>query len=218
MFSAKLFTALPLVLLVVNAVDAITHGKMPTKHSQCSQWRARWQGPSGTSPPAVTARVMTPQMAAKTQKPQSSTGSLMRRNTPPRKIGMDIASGKHSICDHNNGYNTTEVAGVCLWTGERQSPEYTNKKFYPGWLNYEHPENCYRKIWLNPAKSRGEAKYGLVLDGCAFVEEGETISEDDGCATVWVTRLLFEQLGGKKGEHSVTIRSWDFEAHSAPGN
>ncbi|KAA1138971.1 hypothetical protein PGTUg99_032006 [Puccinia graminis f. sp. tritici] len=85
-------------------------------------------------------------------------------------------------------------------------------------MGFDNPENCDRKVWLNPAKSRGEAKYGLVLDGCAFVEEGETISEDDGCATVWVTRLLFEQLGGKKGEHNVTIRSWDFEAYDAPGN
>ncbi|KAI9628102.1 hypothetical protein H4Q26_018212 [Puccinia striiformis f. sp. tritici PST-130] len=86
-----------------------------------------------------------------------------------------------------------------------------------GWVNYDHPANCYRKLWLNPAK--GDPVYAPVLDGCAFAEKDQTISVDDGCATVWVTDLLFKKLGGKEGDKTVIISSWDYDYNNdGPGN
>ncbi|KAI7953198.1 hypothetical protein MJO29_008829 [Puccinia striiformis f. sp. tritici] len=210
MFSTKLITALTLVLLAINAAEAITHGKWPSKRSQCSVWRAK--GNKSSTPKPITAKLMS---AAK-EKLHQQAASLRRRNTPPKKLGSIVSSDTTSVCDHKHGYDSEKRLGVCLWTGEHQWPKYSNNTFYPGWLNYKHPENCDRKLWLIPGK--GDPVYAPVIDGCAFGTKDKPISVDDGCATVWVTELLFKKLGGKKDDDTVTINSWDFEAYDAPGN
>ncbi|KAI9610831.1 hypothetical protein H4Q26_008673 [Puccinia striiformis f. sp. tritici PST-130] len=75
------------------------------------------------------------------------------------------------------------------------------------------PRKLLPKLYLNPAK--GDSVYAPVLDGCAFGTKDKRISVDEGCASIWVTRALFIQLGGKPGEHNVTINSWDFEQYDA---
>ncbi|KAH9460772.1 hypothetical protein MJO28_003534 [Puccinia striiformis f. sp. tritici] len=218
MFSGKFITALVLVFIAINVVDA--KHKAPTSpktkdpkgmRSQCSQWRAK--GPPSTAKPPVMAKLM----SAATQKPDAQTGGLQRRNTPPHQTGIEIGGGPSSVCNPNGGYNSTTTLGTCLWTGERQYPAFTDTKYYMGWVNYDHPANCYRKLWLNPAK--GDPVYAPVLDGCAFAEKDQTISVDDGCATVWVTDLLFKKLGGKEGDKTVIISSWDYDYNNdGPGN
>ncbi|OAV89626.1 hypothetical protein PTTG_05252 [Puccinia triticina 1-1 BBBD Race 1] len=212
MFCVKLIV-LALALVAGNVAGAASETQ--PKRSQCALWRAKYKGQS-TTHQSVVVKVMKPRMTPKTQKAQPQDAGLRRRNTPPHEMGMDIAGGPHSVCDPERGYDTKKITGACLWTGQRQSPEFTKDGYYPGWVNGDHKENCYRKLWLKP--DQGPVVYAPVIDGCAFANEGQTISEDDGCATIWVTRKLFTALGGKKDQHSVWIHSWDFEKHQGPGN
>ncbi|KAI9628101.1 hypothetical protein H4Q26_018211 [Puccinia striiformis f. sp. tritici PST-130] len=113
--SGKFITALVLVFIAINVVDA--KHKAPTSpktkdpkgmRSQCSQWRAK--GPPSTAKPPVMAKLM----SAATQKPDAQTGGLQRRNTPPHQTGIEIGGGPSSVCNPNGGYNSTTTLGTCL--------------------------------------------------------------------------------------------------------
>ncbi|WAR54457.1 hypothetical protein PtB15_4B74 [Puccinia triticina] len=198
MFSAKLITALTLVFVASNAVSSeIKPDKM---RSQCSQWRAKFGKIGSENAPMMVAKVM------KSKPPKTQAHNrLQRRIDPPKTRFNDLDSQKEAVC-FDNGYNTKKKEGACLWTGQHQ--KYDSKKFYPGWVNGEHPTNCNQTLYL--INSKKKTFYVPVIDGCAFAEEGQTIDEHFGCSSIYMTRKTFATLGGKADQHEVKIKSWDF--------
>ncbi|KAA1072893.1 hypothetical protein PGTUg99_025605 [Puccinia graminis f. sp. tritici] len=195
MFSAKLITTLTLVLVAINAVAA-------GMHSQCSQWKSS----SGLSQSLSESKtIMAKVMRSKIPVSKPPTSRFQRRITPPNTDYNDLDTQSEAVCSAQ-GYDTEKVDGVCLWTGEGQS--YKSSKYYPGWLNGDHTENCGRKISLKNAHANLDAP---IIDGCSFANPGQTIDQDFGCASIYVTRLTFAKLGGKPSEHQVPITNWDFK-------
>ncbi|POW19303.1 hypothetical protein PSHT_04834 [Puccinia striiformis] len=193
MFSSKqLITALTLVFLSINAVASM--------RSQCSEWA---HPPTGGLSSSQTRKPIVAKLMSAENEAAHQARSIRRRNTPPNRKGKTIGSGKPSTCSAD-GYDSDNTDGVCLWNGDKQKDEVPSY-LYAGWLNGGHTENCYRELWVL-GKNMSKRK-AWVVDGCMFKEK---LDRDTGCATIWVTNMLFKKLGGLPGDETVEIDSWDF--------
>ncbi|WAQ83623.1 hypothetical protein PtA15_4A71 [Puccinia triticina] len=156
---------------------------------------------------AVSSEIKPDKMRSQCSQWRAKFGKIGSENAPMMvaKVFNDLDSQKEAVC-FDNGYNTKKKEGACLWTGQHQ--KYDSKKFYPGWVNGEHPTNCNQTLYL--INSKKKTFYVPVIDGCAFAEEGQTIDEHFGCSSTYVTRKTFATLGGKADQHEVKIESWNF--------
>ncbi|KAI7961086.1 hypothetical protein MJO28_001575 [Puccinia striiformis f. sp. tritici] len=193
MFSSKqLITALTLVFLSINAVASM--------RSQCSEWA---HPPNGGLSSSQTKKPIVAKLMSAENEAAHQARSIRRRNTPPGREGATIGGGPTSTCN-DQGYDTYATDGVCLWNGDKQKDEVPSY-LYAGWLNGGHKENCYRQLWVLGKKLPKHKAW--VVDGCMFKEK---LDRDTGCATIWVTNMLFKKLGGLPGDETVEIDSWDF--------
>ncbi|PLW55113.1 hypothetical protein PCANC_05284 [Puccinia coronata f. sp. avenae] len=186
-----LIAALTLAFLSIDAINAVE-----SMHSQCHRWA---QG--GKSVPS--SRPLVGKMI-----PAEKEKRLYRRLTPTQP-GKEVVGGKPSACS-KDGYDTEKNHGVCLWNGVSQLQDPTKPGLpvdtYPGWLSGGNTQNCGRKVYIN-APYRNTT-YAPVLDGCKF---GDNLAEEDGCSTIWLTKILFRDLGGDEDRGSMYINNWDFD-------
>lgn len=118
-----------------------------------------------------------------------------------------VASGT-GIC---GDYNSTEVIGVCLWSGPEQSSPSPDTS---GWLNGPLPINCGKKVFVQRKGQPETVQYAYVLDGCSFNSK----SYDDGCFQIGVSLALFEKFNPSPQERAKQLLynglSWDFLSDS----
>ncbi|WAR53100.1 hypothetical protein PtB15_2B531 [Puccinia triticina] len=99
-----------------------------------------------------------------------------------------------------------EDKGACLWNGENmKSPR--PKGLSPGWLTGANTKNCHRELFINRKDVRAELR---VVNGCSLADQ-KPLTIEEGCSTIYVTRLTFIELGGDPAAGRMQIDDWDFK-------
>ncbi|MBW0490000.1 hypothetical protein O181_029715 [Austropuccinia psidii MF-1] len=94
---------------------------------------------------------------------------------------------------------TNETRGACLWGGNGDQDGLTS-----GWVTGAARGNCNKTFiaWRGDYNATGN-----VVDSCSL---DENLSIEEGCSTLWVTRITFQELGGNPSNNTLDITSWDF--------
>ncbi|KAH9462642.1 hypothetical protein MJO28_002594 [Puccinia striiformis f. sp. tritici] len=126
---------------------------------------------------------------------------------PTRELTADVG-----ICETY----TNITRGGCLWIGDNPRTA-TPKGLTPGWLTDKDKSNCGKQFII---KQGHKHVRGKVVDGCGFGDDGPKVTTGQGCSAIYVTKVLYAELGGNiddpKDSGTVHIDAWDFAAKNPP--
>ncbi|KNZ59647.1 uncharacterized protein VP01_1688g2 [Puccinia sorghi] len=128
---------------------------------------------------------------APSQKPTSITVKL-RKRTDGAPGRIDGSRAGRQACGITY---TDDDHGACLWGG-RNAVEPPPDGQQPGWVSG----------YINRG---GQQAKGKVVDSCSF-DDGENMTVEQGCSSIYVTRATFIALGGDpNGTGRIQVDNWD---------
>ncbi|KAA1094671.1 hypothetical protein PGT21_027956 [Puccinia graminis f. sp. tritici] len=184
------------LLVLVTALTVLVNISSST--TVCGRWYKK-QGNKMT----VTVRLM------KSGGPMVPSWRIKEKESgrPTRELTAD-----KGICETYT--NTTR--GACLWIGDNPRTP-TPKGLTPGWLTDDDKSNCGKQFIIKQGKKHVRGK---IVDGCGFADDGPPVTTAQGCSAIYVTKVLYTELGGnvddKNDPGKVEIEAWDFAAKNPP--
>jgi len=187
----------PFLVLVISWIGTLSLFSTGTKaESVCANW---WKSLSPSQKPAsLTVRLR--KRADGT--PGRIDGSKAGRQTTFLAPGTGACGITYTDNDH----------GACLWGG-LNAVEPPKKGQQPGWLSGSYTKNCGKKFFIQRG---GRQATGSFVDSCSFAD-GDDLTVEQGCSSIYVTRATFVALGGDpNGSGRIQVDSWDFDASTPP--
>ncbi|OAV90708.1 hypothetical protein PTTG_28216 [Puccinia triticina 1-1 BBBD Race 1] len=144
---------------------------------------------------------------------QLSTASENTKRSEPHRLDrrydsqqpvFPIGGGKGNCGE----YKSSEVLGVCLWSGAEQDNPTVETA---GWLNSLKTSNCGKRIYIHRTGRPDTVQYAKVVDGCSF----DTKVLDLGCSQIGLSVKLFNKFNPtdkeKKDQFLYGGFTWDFD-------
>ncbi|POW02509.1 hypothetical protein PSTT_11744 [Puccinia striiformis] len=86
---------------------------------------------------------------------------------------------------------TNTTRGACLWIGDHARTA-TPRGLTPGWLTDDDKSNCGKQFVIKQGQKNVG---GRVVDACSF-DDGARVTTGQGCSAIYVTKVLYAELGG----------------------